>query len=122
MQDCEARDNAERRERERRLNPDNPDSQGWTSLTDAIRWHKWNDHRNPVCHCGRCFSVYHGQYGVLISAGVELGVCANLMKVFADTYDYDICDSVIAYETKSAICITTREKSKLWRQQLNLST
>ena len=101
---------------------ENPEGDGWKSLTDGLRRHKWNDHRNSVCHCGNCFTIYHGEYGVLISAGVELAVAASLMKVFADTYHYDICDSMIAYETKSALCLTTREKSEKWRKHLNLTS
>lgn len=87
---------------------------------DEGRRHQWNDHRPHVCWCGKCFSIYHGEYGVLFSPGVELAVMCALMKAFADTYDYDLCDNLIAYETKSALCLTTKEKSKLWRQQLKL--
>lgn len=98
------------------------DDGGKVNISNSPRRNYWNEHRNSVCHCGNCFTIYHGEYGVLISAGVELAVAASLMKVFADTYHYDLCDSMIAYETKSALCLTTREKSELWRKHLNIQT
>lgn len=83
--------------------------------------HQTNDgHKHGVCLCGNCFTIYHGPYGVLFSPGVDLLVMCQLMKAFANTFDYDICDSLIAYETKSALCLTTKEKSEKWRTHLNL--
>lgn len=77
-------------------------------------------HRHSNCLCGNCFTIYHGQYGVLFSPGVDLLVMCQLMKAFASTFQYDLCDSLIAYHTKSALCLTTREGSQLWRKHLKL--
>lgn len=91
-----------------------------TQCKAALHYEKY-DNRNGSCRCGSCFTIYHGPYGILISAPIGIDDLCKLMKAFADLYDYDICDSLIAGATQSALCITTREKSELWRKHLRLT-
>lgn len=77
-------------------------------------------HQGNKCWCGNCFNIYHGEFGVLISAPAPLEDCARIMQLYADLFDYDICDALIASHTKSAMALTTREKGALWRKELKI--
>ena len=77
-------------------------------------------HNGNKCWCGNCFTIYHGDYGILISAPAPLEDCCKIMQLYMTMFDYDICDALIASHTKSAMALTTREKGALWRKELKI--
>lgn len=58
------------------------------------------------------------KYGILISRNVIITDYCKIMKAYAD--EFDIVDLMIAAHTKSSGCLTTKEKSILWRKELGI--
>lgn len=45
-----------------------------------------------------------------------------MMQYYCDVYGFDICDADIAHYLNVALCLTTKELSKQWREQLGIDT
>lgn len=73
---------------------------------------------NHPCTCGNCFTVFFGEYGVLLSSPVPINESMELAKYYKKTYGFDIMDAEIACVTGSAMCFTTRHNAAFWRQEL----
>ena len=64
------------------------------------------------------YTIRHTNYGILIFGAVPLQDAISICRVFGSTYDYDLCDAVISQHYEAVMCITTKEKSALWRKEI----
>jgi hypothetical protein len=70
--------------------------------------------------CEDKYTITHYLYGIIISAPAPLLMVGKLILTCNEIYGYDLCDNLIAHHYKGCMCVTTREKSKLWRKELGI--
>lgn len=58
------------------------------------------------------------EYGVLIKSPLPVHTGLPLIMLLAKAYECDIFNSEIAKMTNSNFCLTTIEKAKLWKKDL----
>ncbi len=66
------------------------------------------------------YTITHYEHGIIISAPAPLLMVGKLILACNEIYEYDLCDNLIAYHYQGCACMTTTEKSNLWRKELGI--
>lgn len=66
------------------------------------------------------YTITHRPHGILFSSPMPIIDYCEISKALADAYELDVFDAEIAQHYHASACLTTREKSALWRKELGL--
>lgn len=67
------------------------------------------------------YTITHHDHGIIISAPISIDDYCAVVTALAELYDYDLCDGLLAARYHASVCLTTKEKSELWRKELGLN-
>lgn len=60
-------------------------------------------------------------YGVLVYEPISASEVLAFVKIFKGLYNYDMLDGKISGHFRASFCITNKEMSELWREQLKIN-
>ncbi len=63
---------------------------------------------------GDCFSLFSCDYGILISAPIDIKELVLIAEFYRKNYGYEIINGEISQLTKCSICITSKRFVKPW--------
>jgi hypothetical protein len=66
------------------------------------------------------YTIRHHNYGILFSSPIPFIDYCVISKCLADVYGLNLFDVEIAQHYHASACLTTKEKSALWRKELGL--
>lgn len=66
------------------------------------------------------YTIRHHEHGTLILDAMPL-FDVEILNFLAELYEYNLFDKLIAEKYNANFCLTTKEKSKLWREELDIN-